>query len=381
MYSVAGYGSMIADDVRTGAYAEALRRSIGPDSVVIDIGAGTGILSFLACQFGARKVYAIEPSDAIGLAEQSARANGFSEQIEFFQDLSTEIDLPEKADVVVSDLHGVLPLFQRHIPSIVDARKRLLAPGGILLPKREVLWAAIVDAPKLYEDMVDPWAREHFDLDLSACRNVATNTWKRGTVRSEQLLTEPACWGSIDYEFVESPNLSADMSVLAVRGGTGHGLIVWFDAILTEEIGFSNAPGKPELVYGSAFFPWTAPVPLKSGDRVAIHLRAELIGDDYVWVWETMVRAGDSRPSNVHFKQSTFFASPLSLQNLRRRASSYRPSLGEKGKIERRILEMMDGTLRIGEIAQSIAGEFPAEFQTPEEALGRIGELSVRFCR
>jgi type I protein arginine methyltransferase len=91
----------------------------------------------LACQFGARKVYAVERADVIHLARVLAKANGYSDRIEFFQDLSTNVSLPEKVDVVVSDLHGILPFFQHHIPAIIDARHRLLKPGGKLIPSCE----------------------------------------------------------------------------------------------------------------------------------------------------------------------------------------------------------------------------------------------------
>src|SRR5439155_6787570 len=158
MYSVADYGKMIADGCRMRAYSGALKRAITSDSCVLDIGAGTGILSLLACQYGARKVYAVEPSSAIAIAEEAARANGFADRMECIQALSTDIRLPQKADVIVSDLRGVLPLFQQHLPSIVDARSRLLAPSGNLIPKRDVLWAAVVETPRRYDQLMKPWA-------------------------------------------------------------------------------------------------------------------------------------------------------------------------------------------------------------------------------
>ena len=135
MYSVSAFGRMIADENRTGAYAQALRSAINPDSVVLDIGAGTGIFSLLACVYGARKLYAVQPSDVISVAREIARANGFSDRIDFIQDLSTDVTLPSKADVIVSDIRGVLPLLQHHLPSIVDARTRLLAADGVLIPE------------------------------------------------------------------------------------------------------------------------------------------------------------------------------------------------------------------------------------------------------
>src|SRR5881397_1050838 len=99
MYSIIGYGAMVADRVRTDAYCEALRQAVKPGAVVLDIGTGTGIFAFLASYFGARKVYAIEPSDAIQLAREIAAANCCQERIEFIQALSTKVDLPERADV------------------------------------------------------------------------------------------------------------------------------------------------------------------------------------------------------------------------------------------------------------------------------------------
>ena len=157
MYSVNSYGKMIKDRVRMDTYLQALKQHIFPGAVVLDIGTGTGIHALMACQLGAEKVYAIEPADAIELARQIAAVNGYSDRIAFFQDLSTNIDLPEPVDVIVSDLHGVLPWFFQHIPSIVDARQRFLKPGGVLLPQGSKVWGAIVEAPELDYKYASPW--------------------------------------------------------------------------------------------------------------------------------------------------------------------------------------------------------------------------------
>src|SRR5688572_30586099 len=121
---------MIADRVRMEAYQAALRRAVTPDSVVLDVGTGIGTFAILACRYGARRVFAVEPGDVVHLARRIAHDNGVADRIEFIQDVSTEITLPERADVMISDLRAVLPLFQQHIPSIGDARKRLLPPGA-----------------------------------------------------------------------------------------------------------------------------------------------------------------------------------------------------------------------------------------------------------
>src|SRR5882724_5631875 len=128
MYTISNHGAFISDQVRMNAYARALSRAVKPGSTVMDIGSGVGIFGLLACKFGARKVYAVESGDVIQLARENAAANGYTDRIEFMQELSTNIQIPERVDVIVSDLRGILPFFQQHIPSVIDARKRFLKP-------------------------------------------------------------------------------------------------------------------------------------------------------------------------------------------------------------------------------------------------------------
>ena len=70
---------------------------------------------------------------------------------------------------------------------------------------------------------------------------------------------------------------------------------MWFDAELAEGVGFSNAPGKPTLVYGHAFFPFAEPLELNPGDRVAVTIQSSLVGGEYQWRWKTRT-CGPRRP-------------------------------------------------------------------------------------
>lgn len=311
MYSVHFYGQMLADATRMEAYAAALRRVVKPDSVVMDLGCGPGVFALLACKLGARRVYAVEPENIIGLAREAAHANGFSDRIEFFETLSTEITLPEPATIIISDLRGVLPWFEQHIPSIIDARERLLARGGVLIPQRDVLWAAVVEAPQQYEGLIGPW-RNSFDLDLSAGARLVTNHWRKSRLKPEQLLTEPINWTTLDYYEVSNPDIQAEISWQAARSGTAHGFAVWFDSELVEDIRISNHPAAPEMIYGIGFFPFTKPIEVVEGKRIAVRLAADLVNDGYVWRWDTEVAGKAS------FKQSSFFGVPLSTNRLRK---------------------------------------------------------------
>lgn len=377
MYSVHSYGQMLADTSRMEAYSAALQRAVRPGSVVLDLGCGPGVFALLACKLGARRVFAVEPDNAIQLAREAAVANGFDDRIEFFQDLSTEITLPERADVIISDLRGVLPWYQQHIPSIVDARKRFLAPGGILIPHRDVLWAAVVDAPDRYQEIVGPWQSN--GLDLSAARRVVTNTWRKTRIKPDELLVQPSRWTTLDYYEIQSPNIRAEIKWQIARSGTAHGLAVWFDSELIDEIGFSNHPDGPELIYGNGLFPFSHPVEVVEGDRIQVTLRADFIRDDYVWRWDTDVFAAGDLTPKVSFKQSTFFGVPLSPEQMRKQTAGYKPALDQRGEARSFIMELMTGESSLGEIAERLAERFPSRYADWQDALDEVTAVSCEF--
>ena len=380
MYDLIGYGSMIADSVRTEAYARALRDAVKPDSAVLDIGTGTGLFALLACQFGARRVYAVEPSDAIALALEIARANGYAERITFIQGVSERVTLPEPVDIVVSDVRGVLPLCQRSVPSILDARRRLLAPSGVLIPRRDLLIVSLVDAPTLYEKHALPWAAPIHGLDMTAARRFVNNTWHNGRAVPEQLLLAPKRWGELDYATLESPDVRGEVSWIAERSGTAHGLSVWFDSELAPGAAFSNAPDHPRLIYGGAFFPLSEPVAVAEGDRINVSLRADLVGEDYTWSWNTKIRASEpSEQIRADFKQSTFHSSPMLQAQLHKRAASHRPTLTEDGEIALLILRLMNEEFTLEHIARQVSARFPTRFPDWPTALGHVGAFSGEY--
>ena len=379
MYSIEDYGQMIADPVRMGAYTKAMQAAIRPGSVVLDLGAGTGIFSLLACQYGARKVYAIETGDAIAIAQRIAEANGFADRVVFLQGRSTAVTLPEKVDVIVADMHGTLPLYKANLVSIADARRRMLAPDGILIPQRESLWAAVVQTPELYEPLVSPGEGKRFGLHMDAAREAVTNMPAKGTVARDQFLGEPQCWGVLDYATIESPDHAAIVAFRIDRPGIAHGLILWFESFLAEGVSLSNAPGAPETVYQSSFLPFSAATRLDVGDVVSVRLRADFSGTDYLWSWESKISHGDSEQPRAHFRQSTFFGSPLSAKRLSRLSSSFRPELGSQGKVDAWILRAMDGATPLGEIAHAAMNQFPEHFRSDGEALARVRDLSDTY--
>ncbi len=382
MYSVDGHAKMLADRTRVAAYREALRRTVKPGAVVVDIGTGTGVFAAAACAAGARRVYAIEPGEVIHVARDLAAANGYADRVEFLQAESTRVTLPERADIVVSDLRGVLPPFGQHLVSLVDARARFLAPGGRLVPRRDRLWAALVSAPDLYRRFVSPWDDEACGLDLAALRRLTTSAWHKARIEPAHLLTDARCWAELDYETLEEPDVRGRAAWTVPRAAAAQGIGLWFDATLADGVGFSNAPGVGELIYGQAFFPWPEPLGLDEGDAVEVAFDATLTGADYEWRWITTVTGGASSGRvKAEFRQSTLASLPLSAAFLHKTAADHVCSISEEGELVRFVLERMDGARTQAALADELVGRFGARFESREQARIFVSAVAVRYAR
>ncbi len=203
------------------------------------------------------------------------------------------------------------------------------------------------------------------------------NDMHKARFSPEQLLTEPQLWATIDYASVENPDFQGSLNWTVQRAGTGHGIAVWFDTELAEGVGFSNAPGAPEAIYGSVFFPWMNPIFLAEGQKVCVDLQAKLLEDDYFWRWTTKIASVDA-PAEIlaGFDQSQLQGTVRSLAKLRKTASDYIPRLSEEGRMQKKALELMDGQASLEEIAQRLAAEFPKRFSRWQQALTFAGEIS-----
>ena len=375
-----GYGRMIADIGRTAGYADALKRHVTPESVVVDVGTGTGVFALLAARLGARKVYAIEADDAIEWGRRIAAANGLDQQVTFIHEVSTRIDLPEKADVIVSDIHGALPAHRQSLLSIMDARDRFLAPGGSLIPRRETLWAAIVEAATLHEKIIGVWDRDVFGIDMTVVRPMVVNTCHGTRLCEADLVTRPECWTTIDYASLSSAHLSGRAAWTIDEPRSAHGIGVWFDWDGAEGVAFSNSPLVLEHhVYRQAFFPWPERVNLQPGDQVRVRLRADPVGSDYVYRWDTTVRGQDGAPK-ANFVQSDFLGQVLSADRLRKQSSTFTPTLSEDGRIERTILNGAASGLALEQIARAVSAAFPHRFPEWTDAHRRVAEVSCKYC-
>jgi precorrin-6B methylase 2 len=135
------HARMLHDDRRTSDYLAAIAQAVRPGDVVLDIGTGSGVLAIGASRAGARHVYAVEASDIAEVAERVFAVNELEDRITLVPGWSRQIDLPEPADLLVSEIIGNEPFEEEILETTLDARRRLLKPGARMIPNALTLFA------------------------------------------------------------------------------------------------------------------------------------------------------------------------------------------------------------------------------------------------
>lgn len=317
MYDVPDYDSMFADKARTAAYFDAIRRAVRPGSAVVEIGTGVGYFAVAACRAGARRVYAIELNPAIELAKQLAADNGCADRITFIRDDSRRVTLPEPGDVLLSDLRGVLPLFEAHIPTIIDARTRLVRAGAALVPRSDTLWVAPCTAPEEWRRDHGDFGGEPYGIDRSAVDARVRSDWYRCRFNAAELTGAGVRWATLDYATIDSANVAGRAEWTFARDGVSDGLAIWFEGDFGFGVTLSNSPCAPRTLYGQAFFPFERPLHVSGGDRLSVALAANCINGEYLWGWDSTLTRGGTDSGSVAFRQSTLASHLVSLERLR----------------------------------------------------------------
>jgi protein arginine N-methyltransferase 1 len=369
------YARMLADPVRGSAYLAAVRESVRPGMVVADVGAGPGVLGIYAATLGARRVFLVEPDASVRAARALAAESGVSVRVETIRAISTENELPERAELIVSDLRGVTPFHGRQLEAAADMRQRLLAAGGTCIPRRDRVCSALVEDDASYARTVGAWAGVPGTLAHESLTALMANGWFRTRATGAQLLSEPAPFVTLDYEH-PTPALHACWDARATRDGIAHGLLLWFDTDLTEHISLSNAPTAPPALYGQAFFPFRPAFTMRRGERLRVDLRAVLAGDDYAWTWSAR---DDSGTRTV--RHSTLLSLPLDPEVLAGRSERRAPHRSREGEILRVLLDGADGRATFGELAMLLHERFAERFPTTQSALDYATGLDDLWSR
>ncbi len=298
----AGY---VGDEVKVAAYRRALAEVISPESVVLDLGSGSGLLGLLAAEAGAAKVHIVEEGDIIGVAREVAEVNGLADRMVFHQAYSTDLELADKADVLVCDQIGGLAYDAGVLEYSADARARLLAPDAILIPGSFRLLAAPISWPG-HGPTVEMWRHRPGGFDFGPMARLAANTEYRDTLPPECYLGSPVEWATVAADHNERFGGTARLAVSA--GGVLNAVAGLFVASLSPSVELTNC----SLLDGffdrwSNIYPLAEPIEVRPGDEVEVTF--DIRPAAYIANWKVSVTAaGETRMARHSTVQGMFLA-------------------------------------------------------------------------
>jgi SAM-dependent methyltransferase len=273
---------LLSDRARNDALVRMLQRR-APGARVLEVGCGTGLLSCVAAKLGATHVHAVEQTNLADQAHELVLANGLQDRVTVTRG-SIEDLAPQPVDLVFSELLNADPFFEGVMPAM-EAGARWLVPGGILSPRRLKVYVALAWASEPAEEYAAATAEVkriggECGLELrSLLEALDVRHPMRWVTHAERPVSTVACAFDLPIGGEAPPPLEAQVQVWSRVEGAVGGALVWFSAEVDDELWMSNPPGAGTH-WGQMVCGWTRPLPVRSGERVALQIRR--IGSEIV---------------------------------------------------------------------------------------------------
>lgn len=322
-WDAAFHDLLLGDEVRMTAFRTAIAETVRPGMTVLDLGTGTGILALWALEAGARRVYGIDlNASVLQTATERVVAAGHGERFHPIHGVSFDVSLPERVDVVVSEVMGNLADNEGLVAILADARRRLLADGGLIVPSRVESYLVPVAAERAHEQVSrgDP-------VDAGGPASFAERLRRRGArspfdlyydvvIPVRTYLATPRVARLYDFAAADVPPAAASYQVPLVYTARHDGLLTgfkgYFVATLSDtvalDISSDDIAGRATSdSWKHCYLPIAGPVPVQRGDRIGLMFsrscpdRTAAFRQSYRWEGRVISRGA----TVAHFAQST----------------------------------------------------------------------------
>ncbi|CAH1393656.1 unnamed protein product [Nezara viridula] len=270
---------MLTDTVRVKSYKDAIlsNKELFKDSIVLDVGAGCGILSIFAAQAGAKRVYAVEAAGSLTpMIKKVVEDNNYTKVVQVIVGEMESVIIPEKVDIIISEWMGFFLLHEGMLDSVLFAKK-YLKPNGIMFPEECSIFVSICELPHYF----DEWNDLHgvkMDEFGKAIRLIAQGKPEIGYVSKDYLLSDPLeifRFKPLESDQSKFRKITAKHVVSAKRPGKFQGVCIWFDVkfpIPTGNVVLSTSPYGPETHWKQTIVVLPHEILLEDHEPVAFEL-------------------------------------------------------------------------------------------------------------
>jgi len=265
---------MINDHERNDAYEAALLNAVKPGDVVLEIGTGSALVAMMAARAGAGHVFTCEMhKPLVDVARDTVALNGYSDRVTVIGKKSTDLvvgeDMPEKADVFVSELINVGMLAPDMLAILNHARRNLLKPGAKIIPAAATVWASLIQADDLRR--ISP-VRTVSGFDMSRFDQFRTPGYAQIDLAAEphRMLSNPVPAWFFDFRVNMPDTDMRTLTIEATETGTVHGVAFWFDLHMDEEVTYSSRSATRTNHWKQAVYFFDMDLSVKKGQPVLI---------------------------------------------------------------------------------------------------------------
>jgi 2-polyprenyl-3-methyl-5-hydroxy-6-metoxy-1,4-benzoquinol methylase len=271
---------MLNDQIRMVAYKNAIQAAVKPGMLVLDLGTGTGILGLWALQAGAAHLYAIDiNAEIIPRAIETWEQGGFSGKYDIFHGLSYDISLPNKVDLVISEIIGNLGDNEDFIPILTDARSRFLKKEGNMLPLSVYNELVPVSSVKAHQQVKSKKCKTFngsYSLsDLMQRRAIQSpfNFYYDAIIPRARYLSEPQIGKHFNFDGNDQSVYETELAFTVAVDGPLTGFKGSFVANLTDSVvldisGDDIASRITSDSWKHCYLPVEIPVNVKKGDEI-----------------------------------------------------------------------------------------------------------------
>ena len=253
------YFDMMNDHYRNAMWEQAIKNQVTSDSIVLDIGCGSGILSMMAARAGAKHVYGCDSNKHLAFkAQDNIALNNYQDKVTIIPmssfDLQVGKDLPV-ADILVSELIGnqIIQARTDHNYDLLEvcnhARENLLKPDGKMIPLNATARGYLVSS-KENKLMNMNKVFKVCDFDLSILNKYSSSHTivppEFADVYSYQKHSPVMELMHFDFTRSLSPSSSQVFHTPVTKSGVCSGIIQWIKCGLDDTISFENEPNGKE---------------------------------------------------------------------------------------------------------------------------------------
>lgn len=272
--------NIIQDKLRNDIYNKALLMFVKPESIVLEIGTGTGLLAMMAARAGAKKVYTCEMEPTVGqAAQENILKNNLQNQISVILKKSTElqigVDLPEKADLLVSEITNSDLLGENILPIMDDAITRLLKKDAVILPNQIAVEGVLVSEISTILPFFN--IQDIHGFDLSAFSRFKPLTYPIDKTNLKQImpnaLSEPL--ELLRFDFTIQKHFKEQIKTMEMqvnKTGKAYGMIKWILLQFTENLIYENKPPL-ESCWAPLLHIFPEPILVKKGESFPLCVR------------------------------------------------------------------------------------------------------------